>query len=193
MANQSDSQLLAVRTDGRSNDQLRPVRFTPGFAPNADGSVLIATGNTQVICAATVEAGVPRWMKDQGVSGGWITAEYSMLPYSTVTRRPRDISKGETRWAKRRDSTLDWPGAPRCCRSRCPWRENPLDRLRCFAGGRRNQNSINHRCLHCGGVSVRQTSCSGGNCALADSLLSRRRERWLGRWPAPPRSELRRG
>ena len=95
MANQSDSQLLAVRTDGRSNDQLRPVRFTPGVAPNADGSVLIATGNTQVICAATVEAGVPRWMKDQGVSGGWITAEYSMLPYSTVTRRPRDISKGK--------------------------------------------------------------------------------------------------
>ncbi|HEV3064701.1 MAG TPA: hypothetical protein VGX93_05130, partial [Chthoniobacterales bacterium] len=90
MANQSDPQLLAVRTDGRSNDQLRPVRFTPGFAPNADGSVLIATGNTQVICAATVEAGVPRWMKDQGVSGGWITAEYSMLPYSTLTRRPRD-------------------------------------------------------------------------------------------------------
>lgn len=95
MANQSDSQLLAARTDGRSNDQLRPVRFTPGVAPNADGSVLIATGNTQVICGATVEAGVPRWMKDQGVSGGWITAEYSMLPYSTLTRRPRDISKGK--------------------------------------------------------------------------------------------------
>lgn len=95
MANQSDSKLLAVRTDGRSNDQLRPVCFTPRVAPNADGSILIATGNTQVICAATVEAGVPRWMKDQGVSGGWITAEYSMLPYSTLTRRPRDISKGK--------------------------------------------------------------------------------------------------
>ena len=95
MVNQSDSQLLAVRTDGRSNDQLRPVFFTPEIAPNADGSILIATGNTQVICAATVEAGVPRWMKDQGVSGGWITAEYSMLPYSTLTRRPRDISKGK--------------------------------------------------------------------------------------------------
>ena len=95
MANQSDSQLLAVRSDGRSNDQLRPVSFTPGIAPNADGSILIATGNTQVICAATVEGSVPKWMKDQGVSGGWITAEYSMLPYSTLTRRPRDISKGK--------------------------------------------------------------------------------------------------
>src|SRR6201998_509972 len=95
MANQSDSQLLAVRADGRSNDQLRPLGFTAGIAPNADGSVLIATGNTQVLCAATVEQSVPRWMKDQGVAGGWITAEYSMLPYSTLTRRPRDISKGK--------------------------------------------------------------------------------------------------
>ncbi len=95
MAAQSESELLSARTDGRSTDQLRLVRFTPGVAPNADGSILITTGNTQVICAATVEPSVPRWMKDQGVSGGWITAEYSMLPYSTLTRRPRDVSKGK--------------------------------------------------------------------------------------------------
>jgi ribonuclease PH len=95
MANQSDLPLRAARTEGRGYDQLRVVHFSPGIAPNADGSVLISTGNTQVICAATVEPSVPRWMKDQGVSGGWITAEYSMLPYSTLTRRPRDISKGK--------------------------------------------------------------------------------------------------
>jgi ribonuclease PH len=95
MGNKSDHQSPAGRLDGRSNDQLRPLRFTPGIAPNADGSVLIATGNTQVVCAATVEPSVPRWMKEQGVSGGWITAEYSMLPYSTLTRRPRDVSKGK--------------------------------------------------------------------------------------------------
>jgi ribonuclease PH len=94
MSTQSDPKLVARRPDGRSNDQLRPLRFTAGIAPNADGSVLVATGNTQVICAATVEPSVPRWMKEQGVSGGWITAEYSMLPYSTLTRRPRDVSKG---------------------------------------------------------------------------------------------------
>lgn len=58
------------------------------------GSVLVSCGNTRVICAATVDENVPRWMKEQGVSGGWITAEYSMLPYSTLTRKPRDISKG---------------------------------------------------------------------------------------------------
>ncbi len=59
------------------------------------GSVLISAGNTRVICAASIEEGVPRWMKEQGVKGGWITAEYSMLPYSTLTRKPRDISKGK--------------------------------------------------------------------------------------------------
>ena len=82
------------RTDGRSPDQLRPLAFTPGIAPHATGSVLIAAGNTRVICSATIEETVPRWMKEQQVSGGWITAEYSMLPYSTLERKPRDISKG---------------------------------------------------------------------------------------------------
>lgn len=51
-------------------------------------------GNTRVICGVTVEESVPRWMKDQGVTGGWLTAEYSMLPYSTHSRKPRDIAKG---------------------------------------------------------------------------------------------------
>jgi ribonuclease PH len=83
-----------TRHDGRLPDQLRPVFFTPGIAPHATGSVLVAFGNTRVICAATIEEGVPRWMKEQQVSGGWITAEYSMLPYSTLQRKARDISKG---------------------------------------------------------------------------------------------------
>jgi ribonuclease PH len=83
-----------TRHDGRLADQLRPVSFTPGIAPHATGSVLVAFGNTRVICAATIEEGVPRWMKEQSVPGGWITAEYSMLPYSTLQRKPRDITKG---------------------------------------------------------------------------------------------------
>ena len=83
------------RHDGRADDQLRPLSFTPGIAPHAAGSVLIAAGNTRVICAASVEEGVPRWMKEQGVSGGWITSEYSMLPYSTLGRKARDIAKGK--------------------------------------------------------------------------------------------------
>jgi ribonuclease PH len=84
-----------ARSDGRLPDQLRPIRFQNGIAPHAAGSTLIEWGNTRVICAVTIEETVPRWMKEQNVTGGWITAEYSMLPYSTLTRKPRDISKGK--------------------------------------------------------------------------------------------------
>ncbi len=82
------------RHDGRRPDQLRPFKFEPGIAPYAAGSVLASCGRTQVICAVTIEESVPRWMREQQVRGGWITAEYSMLPYSTLGRKPRDISKG---------------------------------------------------------------------------------------------------
>jgi ribonuclease PH len=82
------------RPDGRAADQIRPVSFELGIAPNASGSVLVAMGNTRVICAVMIEETIPRWMKEQGVTGGWLTAEYSMLPYSTNTRKPRDITKG---------------------------------------------------------------------------------------------------
>lgn len=83
------------RADGRRADQLRPVRFQAGIAPAAAGSVLIEWGNTRVICAVTVEEEVPRWMKEQQVSGGWLTAEYSMLPYSTATRKARESTRGK--------------------------------------------------------------------------------------------------
>lgn len=84
-----------TRHSGRTPDQIRPVSFTPGFAPNATGSVLVAFGETRVICSAMIEAKVPRWMKEQNVTGGWLTAEYSMLPYSTHERKQRDIAKGK--------------------------------------------------------------------------------------------------
>jgi ribonuclease PH len=84
-----------VRSDSRKADQLRPLRFQNGIAPYATGSTLIEWGNTRVICGVTIEDTVPRWMKEQNVAGGWITAEYSMLPYSTLQRKPRDITKGK--------------------------------------------------------------------------------------------------
>jgi ribonuclease PH len=84
-----------ARADGRRADELRPLRFQNHFAPYATGSTLVEWGQTRVICGATVEEQVPRWMKEQGVSGGWITAEYAMLPYSTLQRKPRDISRGK--------------------------------------------------------------------------------------------------
>ncbi|PYK29550.1 MAG: ribonuclease PH [Verrucomicrobia bacterium] len=82
------------RSDGRAPDQIRPVSFELNIAPHATGSVLVSMGSTRVICGVTVQDVVPRWMKEQSVTGGWLTSEYSMLPYSTTTRKPRDISKG---------------------------------------------------------------------------------------------------
>ena len=78
---------------GTTNCARSPSRIGP--APYAAGSVLARFGNTQVICAATIEPKVPVWMRQQGVAGGWLTAEYSMLPYSTLERKARDISRGK--------------------------------------------------------------------------------------------------
>lgn len=77
------------RIDGREADQLRPVKITPGYAKYAEGSVLIEMGDTRVLCAATVEDRVPLHVK----SGGWVTAEYAMLPRANRERTGRDISK----------------------------------------------------------------------------------------------------
>src|ERR1041384_7054465 len=85
----------SARADGRQWNQLRPVRFQNGIAPYATGSTLVEFGNTRVICGVTVEETVPRWMKEQNVTGRWITAEYSILPYSTLQRKQRDISKSK--------------------------------------------------------------------------------------------------
>jgi ribonuclease PH len=83
------------RSDGRNHDQLRQIDFIVDVAPHAAGSVLISFGNTRVICAATIQEDVPRWMKVQNVKGGWLTAEYSMLPYSTLDRKERESSRGK--------------------------------------------------------------------------------------------------
>ncbi len=85
----------APRADGRRPDQLRPITFEPNIAPYATGSVLVAFGLTRVICACTIEPNVPTWMKQQRIPGGWLTAEYSMLPYSTLDRKPREVTKGK--------------------------------------------------------------------------------------------------
>ena len=80
------------RVDGRQPDELRPVKLETGFMPNAEGSCLAVMGGTKVICTATLEDTVPRWM--QGRGKGWVTAEYSMLPRSTTERVPREVNKG---------------------------------------------------------------------------------------------------
>jgi len=86
------SPVMFYRSDNRSPDQLRPVKITPDFITTAEGSVLIEVGNTRVICTASIEEAVPQFMRNTGK--GWISSEYSMLPRSTLTRTPREVSKG---------------------------------------------------------------------------------------------------
>jgi ribonuclease PH len=81
-----------ARNDGRAPGDLRPIAITPGFMSTATGSALIEVGGTRVICTASVEDEVPRWMAGRG--RGWVTAEYGMLPASTGERKRRDVSKG---------------------------------------------------------------------------------------------------
>jgi ribonuclease PH len=82
-----------TRSYERAVDQLRPVTIEPGFVRSADGSALISIGETRVICTASVQESVPRWMAGDG--RGWVTAEYGMLPASTGQRKPRDIARGK--------------------------------------------------------------------------------------------------
>ncbi len=79
-----------MRIDGRQNDQLRPVKITPGYVDYPEGSALIEVGKTRVLCAASVQPGVPRWLDGKGQ--GWLTAEYAMLPRATATRTPRETT-----------------------------------------------------------------------------------------------------
>jgi ribonuclease PH len=81
-----------MRSDGRRSDQLRPVRIRTDYLVTAEGSALIEAGNTRVLCTATVENTVPAFLR--GTGRGWITAEYAMIPRSTVTRTPREVTKG---------------------------------------------------------------------------------------------------
>jgi ribonuclease PH len=87
-----NSKEIIFRSDNRAPDQMRPVNITPDFVSTAEGSALIEVGNTRVICTASIDETVPAFLK--GLGKGWITAEYSMLPRSTLTRTPREAARG---------------------------------------------------------------------------------------------------
>ncbi|MGM0481517.1 MAG: ribonuclease PH [Pseudomonadota bacterium] len=82
-----------MRPSGRTAQQIRPITITRNFTKHAEGSILIEFGDTKVLCNASVEAGVPRFLKGKGQ--GWVTAEYSMLPRSTHTRSQREAARGK--------------------------------------------------------------------------------------------------
>ena len=83
---------MIFRSDNRSLDQMRPVNIVPDFISTAEGSCLIELGNTRVICTATIEDTVPPFLRNSGK--GWVTSEYAMLPRATLTRTPREVTKG---------------------------------------------------------------------------------------------------
>jgi ribonuclease PH len=83
---------MVYRSDNRAPEQMRPVKIVPDFIGTAEGAALIEVGNTRVICTASVDEGVPSWMRNSGK--GWITCEYGMLPRSTLTRTPREAARG---------------------------------------------------------------------------------------------------
>lgn len=82
-----------MRHNNRALNELRPIRFTRHYTKHAEGSVLVCFGDTQVLCTASIEQGVPRWLKGQGQ--GWLTAEYGMLPRATGTRTAREAARGK--------------------------------------------------------------------------------------------------
>ena len=84
---------MPSRRDGRGADALRPVRFTRRFTCHAEGSVLVEFGDTRVLCTASVDEGVPPFLRGKGQ--GWVTAEYGMLPRATHTRSPRESARGK--------------------------------------------------------------------------------------------------
>src|SRR5687767_8271537 len=85
--------MLSSRPSGRAADELRAVKFTRHFTKHAEGAVLVEFGHTHVLCTATVEEGVPGFLR--GKNQGWVTAEYGMLPRATHTRSPREAAKGK--------------------------------------------------------------------------------------------------
>jgi ribonuclease PH len=93
MNSQQKSAAAFFRPNDRAPQAMRPVRLTPHYTSMAEGSVLIEVGHTRVLCNATVETGVPGWLKNSG--RGWVTAEYGMLPRATLTRSPREAERGK--------------------------------------------------------------------------------------------------
>jgi len=95
MTETNEKKTSPVRADGRLANEIRPVTFQKNIAPATDGSVLISVGNTQVICSVGIEENIPRWMRAQNMTSGWLTAEYRMMPCSTNPRSQRESPGGK--------------------------------------------------------------------------------------------------
>ena len=131
------------RSYGRAPDGLRPTTIEPNFVKPAAGSALITQGETRVICTASVQESVPRWMAGKG--RGWVTAEYGMLPASTGDRKQRDISKGKLDGRSVEIQRLIGRSLRGVDRLRGARRAHDLPRLRRADGRRRHALRLDHR------------------------------------------------
>ena len=144
-----------MRSDNRTAGQLRPIKITRNFTEYAEGSVLIECGKTKVICTATVEDSVPRWLKGSGQ--GWVTAEYSLLPRSTQTRVSREAAKGKQTGRTVEIQRLIGRALRAVVDLEALGERSYYDRLRCNSSRWRHAYSIDYRCL-CSPLLMRWTS-----------------------------------
>ena len=150
------------RSGDRGAADARALKLTPGFVATAEGSVLIEVGHTRVLCNATIENGVPGWMRNSG--RGWVTAEYGMLPRATLTRSPREAEKGKIGGRDARDPTADRAEPAGRGRYEAAGRADGDPGLRCAAGRWRDADGCDHRRLRGTG------DCAGpaGGCGDAE-------------------------
>jgi ribonuclease PH len=156
-----------TRSDGRTDDELRPVRFTRGWLDHAEGSVLVEYGRTRVLCAASLTSGVPRWRRDSGK--GWVTGEYAMLPRATTSRTDRESVKGRLGGRTQEISRL---------------LGRSLRAVVDFAALGENTIVIDCDVLQADG-GTRTAAITGAYVALADAVAEARRRDWLP-GPADP-------
>src|SRR4249920_92569 len=167
-----------MRGDGRRPDELRPLDMRTDFLEQPHGSVLYGQGKTLVLCTATVEEGVPRWLYGSG--RGWMTAEYSMLPASTGERTQRAATRGRP---DGRDPATDRTRASRSVRLRSTWRTDAVARLRRPPGGRWDTLCLDHRRVDRGGSSARPVRSVEGALGLHRRGVRRNRRRRGGARP----------
>ena len=131
------------RHDGRALDELRPCVFVRDFTEFAAGSVLAVYGRTKVLCTASVDEDVPRWMR--GTGRGWVTAEYSLLPGSSPERVSREATRGRRVRPHPRDPAPHRPCAAQRRRPRAARRKTDPHRLRCAPGRRWDEDGLRYR------------------------------------------------
>ena len=158
-----------LRIDGRATDQLRPVKITPDFIPHAEGSALIESGHTRVIVTATVEDGVPGFLKGSGK--GWVTGEYGMLPRSTESRTPRESSRGKQSGRTLEIQRLIGRTLRAVMGSEGAWRAHRLARLRRDSGGWRHSHRFDYRRVRragpvAGAHGRRRNFAQAGHCRI---------------------------